>query len=96
MTLQGFSFSSAAEVLDDDAGEEGDGVKVGFGFGDGYDLAIVGCTCDLEGVANEAASRIAVEDKSLQLIISAASSSSEGSCRRYFLAKTCRFSLSTE
>ena len=37
MTLQGFSFGSAAEVLDDEAGEEGDGVEVGFGFGDGYD-----------------------------------------------------------
>ena len=35
---QRFSFGSAAEVLDDDAGEEGDGVEVGFGFGDGYDL----------------------------------------------------------
>ena len=29
MTLQGFSFGSAAEVLD----EEGDGVEVGFSFG---------------------------------------------------------------
>ena len=38
MTLQGFSFGSAAEILDDDAGEEGYGVEVGFGFGDGYDL----------------------------------------------------------
>jgi hypothetical protein len=36
MTLRRFSFGSATEVLDDDAGEEGDGVKVG--FGDGYDL----------------------------------------------------------
>jgi hypothetical protein len=69
MILVGFSFGSAAKVLDDDAGEERDGVEVGFGFGDGYDFAIVGSTCDLEGVANEAASRIAVEDKSLQLII---------------------------
>ena len=38
MTLQGFSFGSAAEMLDDDAGEESDGGDVGFGFGDGYDL----------------------------------------------------------
>ena len=60
MTLRRFSFGSAAEVLDDDAGEEGDGVEVGFGFGDGYDFAIVGCTCDLEGVANEADSLVAV------------------------------------
>ncbi len=38
MSLQSFSFGSAAEVLDGDAGEEGYGVEVGFGFGDGYDL----------------------------------------------------------
>ena len=38
MTLQGFSFGSAAEILEDKAGEEGDGGEVGFGFGDGYDL----------------------------------------------------------
>jgi len=69
MTLRRFSFGSAAKVLDDDDGEERDGVEVGFGFGDGYDFAIVGCTCDLEGVANEAAPRVAIEDKSLQLII---------------------------
>ena len=35
----GFSIGSATEVLDEDAGEEGEGVEVGFGFGDGYDLA---------------------------------------------------------
>jgi len=63
------SFGSAAEVLDDEAGEEGDGVEVGFGFGDGYDFAIVGSTCDLEGVPNEAASRIAAGANSMQLII---------------------------
>jgi hypothetical protein len=39
MILVGFSLGSAAEVLDDDAREEGDGVEVGFGFRDGYDLA---------------------------------------------------------
>jgi hypothetical protein len=33
MTLQGFSFGSAAEVLDEEANEEGDGVEVGFSFG---------------------------------------------------------------
>ena len=38
LTLRRFSFGSAAEVLDDDASEEGDGVEVGFGFRDGYDL----------------------------------------------------------
>ena len=55
MTLQSFSFGSAAEVLDDDAGEKRDGVEVGFGFGDCYDFAIVGSTCDLKCVCNEAA-----------------------------------------
>ena len=30
MMTQRFSFGSAAEVLDDDADEEGDGVEVGF------------------------------------------------------------------
>jgi hypothetical protein len=33
LTIPGFPFGSAAEVLDDDTGEEGDGVEVGFGFG---------------------------------------------------------------
>jgi len=33
MTLQGFSFGSAAEELDEEAKEEGDGVEVGFSFG---------------------------------------------------------------
>ena len=69
MILVGFSFGSAAKVLDDDAGEERDGVEVGFGFGDGYDFAIVGSTCDLEGVPNETASRIAVKADALQLCI---------------------------
>ena len=41
MTLQGFSFGSAAEILEDKAGEEGDGGEVGFGFGDGYDLVAI-------------------------------------------------------
>ena len=36
-TFRGFSLGSAAEVLDADAREEGDGAEVGFGFGDGYD-----------------------------------------------------------
>ena len=55
MTLQKFSFGSAAEVLDDDAGEEGDGVEVGFGFGDGYDLAATAREAtDFESASNEA------------------------------------------
>ncbi len=33
LTLHGFALGSAAEVLDDDAGEEGYGVEVGFSFG---------------------------------------------------------------
>ena len=68
MIVHGFSFGSAAEVLDD-VGEEGDGVEVGFGFGDGYDFAIVDSSCDLEGVANEAALLdAAVKADALQLI----------------------------
>ena len=43
LTLQELSFGLAAEVLDDDAGEEGDGVEVGFGFGDGYNEAAAAC-----------------------------------------------------
>ena len=66
MTLQRFEFGSAAEVLNDDAGEESDGGDVGFGFRDGYDFAIVDSVCDLEGVPNEAASRIAVKADALQ------------------------------
>jgi hypothetical protein len=64
MTLQSFSFGSAAEVLDDDAGEKGNGVEVGFGFGDGYDF----CASEaglaegiFKGVSYETASGIAVE-----------------------------------
>ena len=39
---------SAAEELDDDAGEEGDGVEVGFGFGDGYDFGAAACESSLK------------------------------------------------
>ena len=43
MILQGFSLGSAAEVLnddagDDDAGDEDDGIEEGLWFGDGYDF----------------------------------------------------------
>jgi hypothetical protein len=56
--------------LDGGAGKEGDGVEVGFGFGDGYDFAIVDSTCDLEGVPNETALvDAAVEANTLQLSI---------------------------
>jgi len=55
MTLQGFSFGSAAEILDDEAGEEGGGVEVGFGFGDGYDLGASTCeSTDFEPASHEA------------------------------------------
>jgi hypothetical protein len=55
MTLQGFSFGSAAEELDDDAGEEGGGVEVGFGFGDCYDEATTTFEAtDFKSAADEA------------------------------------------
>ncbi len=38
MTLQGFSFGSAAKILDAKAGKESDGCNVSFRFGDGYDF----------------------------------------------------------
>jgi len=38
MTLQGVLLGSAAEVLNDDCCEEGEGVEVGFRLGDGYDF----------------------------------------------------------
>ena len=66
--FEGFVFTLAADVLDDDAGEEGEGVEVGFGFGDGYDFAIEVSTCDLVGVAYEAALvAAAVKADALQL-----------------------------
>ena len=65
MLLQGFTLGSAAEVLDDAAGEEDDGVEVGFGFGDGYDLGASSKAGlnkrPLKGVSYETASGIAVE-----------------------------------
>ena len=61
LTLQGFSFGSAAEVLDDDAGKEGDGVEVGFGFGDGSDLGSGACESSLKSASNGGGSGVAVE-----------------------------------
>ena len=59
---QEFSVGSAAEVLDDDAGEEGDGGEVDFGFGDGYDFAAAAREAtDFESAANEAVAVVAVE-----------------------------------
>jgi hypothetical protein len=55
MTLKGFSFGSAAEVLDGEACEEGDGIKEGFGFRDGYDFAATAReSADFESASNEA------------------------------------------
>jgi hypothetical protein len=55
MTLQGFSLGSAAEVLDEDAGEEHDGIEESFGFGDGYDFAATAReAADFESASNEA------------------------------------------
>ena len=63
LTLPGFSLGSAAEVLDDDASEEGDGVEVGFGFGDGYDFGAAAGTGEalFKSVSDEATAGIAVE-----------------------------------
>ena len=61
MTLQGFSFGSAAEILEDKAGEEGDGGEVGFGFGDGYDFRAAAAEAPVEAVSDEAVSGVAVE-----------------------------------
>ena len=59
---QGFSLGSAAEVLDDEACEEGDAVEVGFGFGDGYDEAAVTLEAtDFKSVADESTATAAVE-----------------------------------
>ena len=58
-----FSFGSAADVLDDEAGEEGDGVEVGFGFGDGYDFRAASGTREalLKPASNEGGAGVAVE-----------------------------------
>ena len=61
MTLRRFSFGSAAEVLDDDSGEEGDGVEVGFGFGDGYDLGSAACESSLKSASNGGGAGVAIE-----------------------------------
>ena len=70
MTLRGFSFGSAAEVLDDDAREEGDGVEVGFGFGDGYDFGArkAGVAEGVfKGVSDEATTAATVETDSIEV-----------------------------
>ena len=62
MILQGLPPGSAAEVLGDEAGEEGDGIEEGFGFGDGYDFgADTGRESLFEAISDEAAAGVAVE-----------------------------------
>jgi hypothetical protein len=62
MILQGFSFGSAAEVLDGEACEENDGIEEGFGFGDGYYFrAAAGREALIEAISDEAAAGVAVE-----------------------------------
>ena len=47
--------------MDDDAGEEGDGVEVGFGFGDGYDLGPAACESSLKPPSNGGGVGVAIE-----------------------------------
>ena len=59
-------FGSAEEV-NRAAEEEDHAGEVGFCFGDGYDLLGECSTLDLEGVADEALTKVAVEADSLHL-----------------------------
>ena len=61
MILQGLSPGSAAEVLDEDSCEEGDGGDVGFGFGDGYDLGSAACESSLKSASNGGGAGVAIE-----------------------------------
>ena len=61
MMLQNFSFGSATEVLDDDSNEEGNGVEVGFGFGDGYDFGSAACESSLKSASNGGGAGVAIE-----------------------------------
>ena len=59
---KGFLFDSAADVLDNEAGKEGEGVEVGFGLGDGYDeVAVAFEATDFKSFSDEAVPRVAVE-----------------------------------
>jgi hypothetical protein len=56
--------------LDDEAGEEGDGVEVGFGFGDGYDFRAASGTREafLETCSSKSTSTSAVEADAVKVI----------------------------
>ena len=72
MILVGFSFGSAAEVLDDDAREEGDGVEIGFSFGDGYNFCAseAGLTEGIfKGVSDEATTATTIETDSIEVLV---------------------------
>ena len=70
MTLQGFSFGSAAEVLDDYACEENDGIEEGFGFGDGYNFGAAARrkVIHSKGISDEAVSGVAVEADAVEVV----------------------------
>ena len=69
LSLKGFSLGSEAEVLDDDAGEEGEGVEVGFSFGDGYDEVAAACEGAIDhSLSHEAVAVVAVETNVVEVI----------------------------
>jgi hypothetical protein len=47
--------------LEDDAGEERDGVEVGFGFGDSYDFGSAACKSSLKPASNQSVAGVAIE-----------------------------------
>jgi hypothetical protein len=58
--------------LGDDAREEGDGVEVGFGFGDGYDFCAseAGLTEGIfKGVSDEATTATTIETDSIEVLV---------------------------
>ena len=62
------ALAGEVELVDAEAENEEDTSEVGFGFGHGYDFTIIGSTCDLKCVCNEAAfCRATVEIDLLQL-----------------------------
>ncbi len=71
ISLQALSLGSVAEVLDDEAGEEGDGVEVGFGFGDGYDFGAAAAEALLEAASRKACAASAIEADAVEVAIEA-------------------------